>query len=224
MIGAICRNDILSHPVITVRCFGWKVFLRSLLAGRHQTFLSLLAETPSLQAPAAKAPDLVQRCIDLERQAARIYESLSKRFAQPASAKGFFATLAHQEKDHAELLDLCRAAAGRQEWDTGHFDHWRAALPGLEKQMQEAESQAESLDRLSEALQLVIRLESSEINQVYTGIVAASDSAFVRAIRAFRDAGRKHISYITRCIPELDPELRDACRGLRDEYSRAPRH
>ena len=221
MIGAICRQDILSHPVITVRCFGWEVFFRALLAGQHQTFLSLLTETPVFQASPEKVPELVERCIGLELRAARVYESLTLRFGQPDWVKGFFATLARQEKDHAELLDLCRAAAGRGEWDAKHFDPWRDAVPGLEEQMREAESRAESLGCLSDALQLVIRLESSEINRVYSGIVAASDSDFVRTMRVFHDAGREHIAYLSKCISEMDPELRDACQQLRDEYSRA---
>jgi len=161
----------------------------------------------------------VDRCIGLELRAKRIYESLAQRFDQPDSVKGFFATLAHQEKDHAELLDLCRAATGRGEWHGKHFDPWRGAVPGLEKQMQEAESRANSLDSLSDALRLVIQIESSEVNRIYSRIVAASDSEFVKKMRAFHEAGRKHISYICEWISEMDPELRDACQKLRDGYS-----
>jgi hypothetical protein len=128
MIGAICRQDILSHPVITVRGFGGKVFVRALLAGRDQTFLSLLTETPALQSSPQKVPELVGRCVALELRAARIYESLMRRFDQPDSVERFFATLALQERDHAELLGLCQAAAGHGEWDGKHFDPWRDAV------------------------------------------------------------------------------------------------
>ena len=196
------------------------MFFKALLAGRHQTFLSLLAETPVLQASPEKVPELVERCIGLELRAARVYESLARRFGQADSARDFFETLARQEKDHAELLDLCRAAARRGEWDAKHFDPWRDAVPALEEQMREAEARAESLDRLSDALRLVLQLEASEINQVYSGIVAASASDFVRTMRVFYDAGREHISYISTCVSEMDPELRDVCQNLRDEYSR----
>jgi rubrerythrin len=221
MIGAICRQDILSHPVITVRCFGWKTFFRALLAGQRQTFLSLLTETPALRAAPEKVPELVERCIALESSAARIYESLARRFDQPDSVGLFFSTLARQERDHAELLALCRAAAGRGAWDAKHFDPWRDAVPALEEQMRAAEARVGSLKGLSEALLLVIQLESSEINRVYSGIVAASDSDFVRAMRVFRDAGREHISYILERIPEMDTGLGDACQKLRDEYAHA---
>jgi rubrerythrin len=221
MIGAICRQDIVFHPVITIRCFGWRVLFKALLAGQHQTFLSLLTETPVLRMPPVKVPELVERCIGLELRAARVYESLARRFGQTDPVQVFFATLASQERDHAELLGLCRAAARRGEWNAKHFDPWRDAVPALEEQLKEAESRAESLDRLSDALQLVIELEASEINQLYSGIVAASESDFVRTLRVFCDAGREHISYISRSIPEMDPALRDVCRNLRDEYSRA---
>jgi rubrerythrin len=220
MIGAICRQDILTHPVITVRCFGWKVFFKALVAGQHQTFLSLLAEMNALHPAPEKLPELVDRCIGLELCAERIYESLARRFDQLDSVKGFFAMLAHQENGHAELLDLCRTATGREEWDGKHFDTWQDAVPGLQEQLQEAESRANSLDSLSDALRLVIQIESSEINRIYSGIMAASDSEFVRTMRVFPEAGLEHISYICECVPEMDPELRDACQKLRDEYAR----
>jgi hypothetical protein len=85
--------------------------------------------------------------------------------------------------------------------------------------MREAEAGAQSLGCLSDALRLVVRLESSEINRVYSGVVAASDSDFVRAMRVFHDAGRKHIEYISRRISEMEPELRELCQELREEHS-----
>ncbi len=128
---------------------------------------------------------------------------------------------AEELRKHAELLELCRAAATRGEWDGRHFDPWRDAVPDLEQQMQELESHAGSLDHLSDALRLVIQIESSEVNGIYLGIVAASDSEFVRSLRVFHRAGLGHVSYICEKIPEIDPELRDACRNLRDAYSHA---
>jgi hypothetical protein len=95
VIGAIRRRDIVTHPVVTVRCFGWKVFLRALRSGQHQTFLSLLADKQVLQPAPAKMPELVDRCIGLELCAKRIYESLAERFGQAGSVKGLFTTLAH---------------------------------------------------------------------------------------------------------------------------------
>ena len=42
MIGAICTNDILFHPFVTIRAFGWRVFFRAVFEGQGDTFLSLL--------------------------------------------------------------------------------------------------------------------------------------------------------------------------------------
>jgi hypothetical protein len=221
VIGAICKLDILAHPVVTIRCFGWTVFFKALVAGRRQTFLSLLAESHALLPATEKVPELVDRCIGLELCAARIYGSLAQRFDQPESARRFFETLARQERDHADLLGLCRAAAARGEWDDRHFEPWRDAVPTLEKKMRELEPRADSLDRLTDALRLVVQIESSEVNGIYLGIVAASDSDFVRGLRVFHETGLGHISYICERIPEMEPELRGACRKLQDAYIRA---
>jgi hypothetical protein len=220
VIGAICKRDILAHPVVTIRCFGWKVFFRALVADQHQTFLSLLAEANALFPAEEKVPRLVDRCIGLELCAERVYRSLARRFDHAESARRFFETLAHQERNHAELLELCRAAAARGDWDGRHFDPWRDAVPALEKQMQELESRAGCLESLSDALGLVVQIESSEVNDIYLGIVTASDSDFVRRLRVFREAGLNHISYILERIPEMEPELRDACQELGGACSR----
>ena len=41
MVGAIIKRDILAHPVVTIRCFGWSVFIRALLAGPRPRFFPL---------------------------------------------------------------------------------------------------------------------------------------------------------------------------------------
>ncbi len=49
MVGAIVKWDIMAHPAVTIRCFGWQIFLRALLAGPNTTFLSLLTESELLR-------------------------------------------------------------------------------------------------------------------------------------------------------------------------------
>ena len=51
MDGAICKREILSHPVVTIECFGWAVFFRAVFSGRDQTFLSLLQQAGVFQRP-----------------------------------------------------------------------------------------------------------------------------------------------------------------------------
>ena len=218
MVGVIRRRDIIAHPIVTVRCFGWPVLLRTLLASRKQTFLSLLCESGALAPPAFEVPEVIGDCVALERRAQRIYEQLAQRFADRKPVGRFFATLAEQESTHAELLELCRTIASREGWMEEYFAPWRAALPRLEKQMEEAESFLDEHDSLDAALRLVIRVEGSEINDVFESVVAATDSDFVRQLEAFQTAEATHMRYITDQIAELAPALAGECEELTAKY------
>ncbi len=218
MLGAICKLDVLSHPAVTIRCFGWKVFVRTLLAGRDETFLSVVMAADPLAHPAGKVFEIVRRCAELELLARKIYLSAARRFAQFGRVKEFLETLAGQEQEHAELLDLCRIAASRGRWDGDQFDPWREAVPLLERRMREAQSSLESAAAVVDVLRLVIQIESSELNDLLSGVVAASDSDFVRGIRAFREAARRHIAYICQQIPVLEPSLAPVSQALRAQY------
>lgn len=214
MVGVISRWDILAHPVVTIRCFGWALFFKALTAGRQQTFLSLLCEAGVLRPPTVEVPELLGQCVELESRAQRIYEELAQRFADRGPVRRFFQTLAEQERSHAELLELCRETASRASWLEERFAPWREAVPRLERQMGEAEALLEGLDKLPDALRLVIRIEGSEINDVFGSVVAATDSDFVRTLRAFHTAGTTHIDYIIDQIPRFEPSLADECREL----------
>ena len=218
MLGAIRKRDIVAHPLVTIECFGWRVFVRALTAGPNVTFLSLLADTGSLQAAKPKVPELVQRCVTLELRAKKIYETLAGRFADQPSLAKFFRTLANQEQGHAELLELCRAAAEQGEWDEPQFAPWRESVPRLERQMKTAQASLNGCNDRTEVLRLVIQIESSELDDVFGGVVAASDSEFVRKIQAFQKAGTNHVSYICRTIATLEPSLADQCQAVRAKH------
>jgi hypothetical protein len=222
MVGAICKRDILAHPFVTIHCFGWQVFFRALIAGRNQTFLSLLAQTHTVQQPKVNVPKLVGRCVKLELRAKRIFESLASQFVNKRPVMQFFDTLARQEQGHAELLELCREAARRAVWKEEYFAPWRDAVPRLERQMGDAESSLESLDSVADALWLVLQIEGSEVNHVFSGVVAASGSDFVRNVRAFQSAGKKHIAFICEEIPSLEADLAGECRELWAAYFTDP--
>jgi hypothetical protein len=218
MVGVIRRRNVLAHPVVTIRCFGWQVFFRALIAGHSRTFLSLLAETKGLQPPTVKVPELVGRCVKVELQAKRIYESLARRFFGHKLTSDFLSTLARQEQSHAEILRLCREAAGRSVWKEECFAPCRDSIPRLERQMEDIESSLASIDGVTDALRAVIQIESSEINQVFESVVAASGSAFVRKLLAFQNVVENHIAYICDEIPKLESELAEECRELRDRF------
>lgn len=219
MVGVISRWDILAHPVVTIRCFGWPVFFKAVTARRGQTFLSLLCEAGALRPATVEVPELLGHCVDLELRAQRIYEELAQRFAERDRVRRFFQTLAEQERSHGELLELCRETAGREGWLEEQFEPWRDAVPRLERQMGDAEMSLEGLDELADALRLVIRIEGSEINDVFGGVVAATDSDFVRTLRAFHTAGTTHIDYIIDQIPRFEASLADECRELSALFS-----
>ena len=221
MVGAIRRWDILSHPFVTIHCFGWKVFFRALTASRDQTFLSLLAQTGAFQSPEAKIPELVERCIQLEVRAKRVYEWLAGQFLGYRSTSEFSDKLALEEENHTELLVLCREAARRSAWKEEHFAPWRGAVSRLEDQMSEVESSLDKLENMADGLRLVIQIETSEINQVFRSVVAATGAEFVRKLRPFQAAATEHISFICEEIPKWEPDLAEQCRELRDSCSAA---
>jgi hypothetical protein len=162
-----------------------------------------------------EVPELLGHCVELELRAQLVYETLAQRFADQDPVRRFFQTLAGQEQSHGELLELCRETAGRDGWLEGQFEPWRDAVPRLERQMDDAEASLEGLDEVTDALRLVIRVESSEINDVFGGVVAATDSDFVRNLRAFQTAGATHISYISDQISKFEPDLAPECGSMR---------
>jgi hypothetical protein len=215
MLGTICKRDILAHPFVTIQCFGWAVFFKALTARPNQTFLSLLADSGVLQTAEANVPRLVKRSIQLELRASHIYQSLATRYANERPVRSFFENLASQELDHAELLRLCGTTVARGHWNAKSLDVWTGVVPELERQMNEAELSFDRFDSMSDALQLVIRLESSEVNRIFLSVVVATKSDFVAKMNVFWDSVSKHISYACRQICQLDSSLTEECQVLK---------
>ena len=132
----------------------------------------------------------------------------------------FFAGLAQQEQCHADLLTLCRAAAIGGAWKVNLFNPWQDYLPRLEQQMDAAESAVYAIDSVDAALQLVVQIESSEINQVFHAALAATDGAFVKKLKPFREAMEAHMAYIVERLPQLSPRLLLNARELRAMFPR----
>ena len=214
MVGAIGKLEIMSHPRATIECFGWTVFFRAVFSGRDQTFLSLLKQVGVFQHPQVPVPEFIGRCITLERRAMQIYQSLSLRYARMRLAREFFNRLAEQEDTHAELLELCRAMASRGRWKEHGLETWQQALPNTERLLGEAEARLDRHDSLADSLRLVIRVESSQINGLFTSIVRATDARFATVFGVFRTAVRDHLGYIHERIPVLAPSLKQECDQL----------
>jgi hypothetical protein len=225
MVGAITSWDVFAHPVSTIQCFGWRVFFRAVLPSsrREQTFLGLLQDAGFFRETGSEVSAILDRCIDLEIRAKHVYAAFAKRFAEQGLPGPFFAGLAEQEQYHADLLQVCRSAALRGNWRANLFNPWQDYLPRLQQQMDAVEADARRIDSLEDALRLTIRIESSEVNQVFAGALAASDAAFVHKLRPFREAMEAHMIYLAERIPELAPELMLDCREMRMKFPRVCR-
>jgi hypothetical protein len=215
MIGVICGRDILAHPIVTIRCFGWRTFFQALFAGRRRTFLSLLQQAGRPQESAAKLPALVDRCIELELRARRVYAAFARAFAAWPTAGQFFDTVARQEQEHAELLSLCRAAARGGDWPSNCANPWEDYVPCLQRHMDEIEAALPQVGSLDDAFRLLVQIEAGEINRVFQGVLTSCNSDFVKRVGAFRKAVRQHVSYIAKRLPELDARQLSAARELR---------
>lgn len=214
MLGAIRKRDILFRPALAIRCFGWRVFLRTLLARRNETFLSILMHARAFQPEATGAWEIVRRCARLEQSAQGIYQSLAKRFGADGLIAEFFTTLARQEAEHEELLEMCRVAAMRNGWDGSCLAPLRESVPLVERQMKEAEAKLRAVKPLTDALWLTVEIESSEVNRLFQTVVAASAPEFVGSFKPFRSAVRGHLGYIQGIVTALEPSLKPACERM----------
>ncbi len=217
MLGAICKNDVFWHPIVTIRCFGWNVFWRTLVANREMTFLDVVMENRR-QSPEERVHVLVSRCKNLELLAERLYLTFAERFAASPQAEDFFRTISTQEHKHAELLEICQAAMEKGQWDEDLLQMLQDGLPAVEQKIRALGEEAMKATMLDEALRYVIQIESAEINKIFNSIIDSCDSAFLRGIKTFRKAGRVHIDYICCVIPQIDASLKRACDALAERY------
>jgi len=219
MKGVICKRHVLSHPLTVIRSFGWPVFFRALAAGPDRTFLSIIANTVQRKAtPSEDICSFIERCVTLEKRARDLYLALSEQQEKSSPLADFLLTLAAQEQGHAELLEYCRDLACRSTWREEEVTCWRGVVPVLERRMGEVEGLMKGLTHTTRILEMVIALEGSEINNVFRGVVAATDNEFVKTFESFQSAEAEHIDYICREIPMLDSSLSEACDRLRERH------
>jgi len=183
-----------------------------------RAFLSVLRESGLLGAIGSHVPAVLERCAGLELRAKRIYAALGRAFDDHPQAGLFFRDLAFQEQEHADLLEVCRAAAIRGSWEANLFSPWQEYLSRLEQQMDATEAAVGQIGSLEDALRLVLQVETSEINQVFEAAAAATGAAFAQRLKPFRRAVDSHIAQILGWLPELAPSLLAATRELRARF------
>jgi hypothetical protein len=222
MVGVITGWDVFTHPIATIRCFGWLVFFRAVAPWQSRTFLSIVS-SGGLSHPATPGvATILDRCIDLELRAKRIYSALATALEDEGLMGPFFAGMAVQEQYHADLLGLCRAAAVRHGWRTNIFGPWQDYLPELERKMDAAEADLREVDSVDAALRLVVQIETSQINTLFTAALLATDAAFIKRLKPFRRAVEAHIAYVVERIPQLSPQLMVITRELRARFPQVP--
>jgi hypothetical protein len=159
-----------------------------------------------------------ERGISLEPRAKALYRAPARGLEHQGVGGPFFTAPAGEGKEHADLLEVCRAAALRAGWNVNVFNPWLDYLPRLEEQMDAAEDAVRRVDSVDAALRLVIQIELSEVNEVFRAAMAATDTAFVKRLRPFRVAMEAHMAYIMERLPELSPGLMQECRELRARF------
>jgi hypothetical protein len=219
MIGAIKNRDVLIHPIVTIQCFGWRIFLRSIFAWNKVTFLALLSDTDYFRVSEPESAAIFHRCVLLEEAAGRIYSGFSQIFVEMPSVAELFRALTLQERDHADLLQICCVAGNRPNSRILLTAPLHGQLRRLEERMRSLEAESKHIRSVEDALRLVITMESSEVNELFLSLIVATDSDFVSTLSNFRDAMNTHLNYICQHIIEMMPHLEPECEGLLAKFS-----
>lgn len=117
---------------------------------------------------AMKAEQIYEGFIGFEERSAGLYLDLSVRFADDPALRWFFVDMAMEEKQHAGMLQHCREAGVFAEELPGNEEVQR--LDGLFKKMEQRIGAAGLT--LDDAFDCAIKLESSEINDIYSKLTA----------------------------------------------------
>ena len=59
MTGFIRKQTVLAHPLLVIRLFGWRLFVRALTAPPYTTFLDLIREREGFRKVSAITPTIV---------------------------------------------------------------------------------------------------------------------------------------------------------------------
>jgi hypothetical protein len=171
MQGVVTTRQVLTHPLVIVEGFGLKVLIRSLLAGRNETFLDIVSRCAEEGARSEMDEvDLlrtVDQCVGFERRARDLYRALSQQFAGIAEATRFFGTLSWQEEGHAIVLSRVRHEIRRGRLWTKAKDLHLASVGAIDALLAGFEQEVQKGTTLIRALEIVEGIEGSEIDVVF---------------------------------------------------------
>ncbi len=108
------------------------------------------------------------KLIEFEERAASIYLTLARRFAENKDLSWFWLEMSMEEKQHALLLDFCGC---EQAVVQGLPD--RSTVQRLTRLFDDLEKRANRKNlSLDEAFLIAADLEGSEVNDIYSGVIA----------------------------------------------------
>jgi rubrerythrin len=207
MQGVVTRVQVLTHPLVIVEGFGFKVLWRALLARPGETFLEVVrrcAEEEQFAARGLRELDLlrtVDRFIGFECRARDLYRMLGQQHrGEFARAARFFATLARQEEGHAVVLSHVRREVQRGRlWKESKELH-AAACDRLDALFSRLEAEARAGVPLVRALDMVEQVEGSELDLIFEDLRSSVDARSRARFERFFVLGSAHQEY---CRSEL---------------------
>lgn len=207
MRGLIGKKDVLAHPVVIIRGFGWKTFCRCLASSSGTTFLEIISE--GIPRPASpreiELSHQMDRLISFELRNAQIYAKMAGMFYPLGEVREFFRTLTDQEEGHAEILRITKVEVARRRL-------WNTLVPIKLEMMEKIDQKLTEVEErladpkkldLTHALHLVEDLEASEINIVFDFLLHSIQTPFLRRSHFLIPSVADHQTYLNSMLPSL---------------------
>ncbi|HTO97288.1 MAG TPA: hypothetical protein VMK66_09630 [Myxococcales bacterium] len=199
MQGVVTRNVVLAHPIVILEGFGLKVLVRALFAARGETFLDIVTRCAEEESRSEMEElDLLRttrRFIGFERRARDLYGRLSQQFAGLADAAKFFATLSRQEEGHAIVLSRVRREIRRGRFWAESKDLHLASVEALDALLAGFENEVGRGISLARALEIVERIEGSELDVVFDRLNRSVDMRSRARFERFFVLSESHLAY-----------------------------
>jgi rubrerythrin len=141
------------------------------------------------------ATQVLRQAAHVEEIAAEIYAALSRRFAADPALRGFWASMADDERRHAKKLATWLRLLERTPHERRpSCDDFVVAVRELERLARELRSRATRAADIDEAFSIALTLESSELDVIYIRLLQSSPIARFPDLEETRksEIGRHH--------------------------------
>jgi rubrerythrin len=141
------------------------------------------------------ATRVLRQAAHVEKIAAEIYRTLSRRFAADSTLRGFWASMADDERKHAKKLATWRRLLELTPPERHpSCDEVAPIVRALENLARELRARASRAADVDEAFSIALALESSELDVIYTRLLQSSPIARFPDLEETRksEIGRHH--------------------------------